>query len=208
MAGGARTEHLTETALPLSAGAVSPDADAALMARVKQGDREAFGTLVDRYKDQIVNYLARLTGSTDRAHDLAQETFLRLYRTAGRYEERGQLPALIYRIATNLVRSEERRARRVRFFSFDFNSHDRRDARPGPQAGLLRDEATERVSEALAALPLPFRVPLVLHEIEGWSVPEIAASIEVPEGTVKSRISRAKDKLRETLAPYWQGVSR
>src|SRR3954469_16440118 len=86
--------------------------DAELMARVREGDREAFTDLVERHKDAAVTYLVRLTADRDRAEDLAQETFLRLFRSAGEYVEQGYLRAFLFRIATNLVRSEERRARR------------------------------------------------------------------------------------------------
>ena len=88
--------------------------DADLMAQVRAGDREAFADLVDRHKDAVVNYLTRLTGNRDRAEDLGQETFLRLYRSAAGYVEQGYLRAYLFRIATNLVRSEERRERRQR----------------------------------------------------------------------------------------------
>src|SRR5436305_6881709 len=88
--------------------------DAELMARVRKGDREAFADLVDRHKDAVVSYVARLTADRDRAEDLAQETFLRLFRAAGEYTEQGYLRAFLFRIATNLVRSEERRAQPLR----------------------------------------------------------------------------------------------
>ncbi|HSM49843.1 MAG TPA: sigma factor, partial [Thermoanaerobaculia bacterium] len=86
--------------------------DAELMARIRKGDRGAFAALVDRYKDPLVSTLARLTGSRDRAEDLAQETFLRLFRGASRYVEQGRLRPFLFRIAVNLARGEERRRRR------------------------------------------------------------------------------------------------
>ncbi len=91
--------------------------DASLMERLRSGDREAFARLVDRHKDAVVSYLARLSGNRDRAEDLAQETFLRLYRSAPGYVERGYLRAFLFRIATNLLRSEERRERRLRLLA-------------------------------------------------------------------------------------------
>ena len=185
-------------------GAEGVASDAALMARVQAGDRKAFAEIVDRYKDRVLNYLTRLTGCRDRAEDLGQETFLRVFRSADRYEERGQLAALIFRIATNLVRTEERRERRARFFSFDFEKKDERTT-PSPQGDVLRDEALGRLSSAVAELPMHYRVPLVLHEVEGWTVPRIAEALECREGTIKSRISRGRQRLRETLAPYWNG---
>ncbi|MFP5289355.1 MAG: RNA polymerase sigma factor, partial [Thermoanaerobaculia bacterium] len=78
-----------------------PDLDAGLMDRVRSGDRDAFSDLVERHKDAVVNYVTRLTGNRDRAEDLAQETFLRLFRSAGGYTEQGLLRAYLFRIATN-----------------------------------------------------------------------------------------------------------
>ncbi|GAB4223785.1 MAG: sigma-70 family RNA polymerase sigma factor [Acidobacteriota bacterium] len=182
------------------------DADGRLMARVRAGDREAFAGLVERHKDALVGYLARLTGSVDRAHELAQETFVRLFQAASRYEERGQCQALIYRIATNLVRSEERRRRRWRFRSLDAEHVAELPApSDSPQRGVTREETRRVVARAVAELPVHYRVPLVLHEIEGWTVPRIAQTLSLREGTVKSRISRARARLRTRLEPFWNG---
>jgi RNA polymerase sigma-70 factor (ECF subfamily) len=177
--------------------------DAELMERLRSGDREAFGQLVDRHKDAVVSYLARLTGHRDRAEDLAQETFLRLYRSASGYVERGYLRAFLFRIATNLLRSEERRERRMRLFA-PFLAMDREEA-PSATSGLLRAEVQREVAGAIAALPLSYRVPLVLHELEGWSYAAIAAELACREGTVKSRIFRGRERLRRSLEPYWHG---
>jgi RNA polymerase sigma-70 factor (ECF subfamily) len=179
------------------------DADAELMARVREGDREALGRLVDRHKDAMVNYLARLAGSRDRAEELAQEAFLRLYRFAPRYREEGRLVPLLYRIATNLLRGEERRERRRRvlLLGMSRNGH----VPPAAQERLLRRELRERVGEAIGRLPLRFRVPLVLHGVEGWSYQAIADLLGCSEGTVKSRIHRGRERLRAALQPYWNG---
>jgi RNA polymerase sigma-70 factor, ECF subfamily len=212
--------------VPHGRGGAPGGEDAALMARVREGDREAFAELVDRHKDPLVGYLARLTGSPDRVQDLAQETFLRLYRAAGSYRERGQLAAFLYRIATNLVRSEARRERRWRLLAprlgvsgrlgqlgrlGPFGSGDRAggggavDGAHGVEAGdgprrLLRRELQRRLAGALAALPLELRAPLVLYEIEEWSQRDIARALGCREGTVKSRLFRARHRLREELA--------
>ncbi|HEX5761337.1 MAG TPA: sigma-70 family RNA polymerase sigma factor [Thermoanaerobaculia bacterium] len=187
------------------ARAVPGAGDDELMARVGEGDREAFVALVDRYKDPIVNYLARLAGDRDRAEDLAQETFLRLFRSAPRYSEQGQLRGYLYRIATNLVRSEARRARRLRLLQPLLDLAGRAAEPASSAAGLLRDELQRQVAAAVAELPLRWRVPLVLHEIEGWSYAAIAAQLDVREGTVKSRIHRGRRQLRRALEPYWNG---
>jgi len=179
------------------------ETDSALMAGVLGGDRGAFTRLVERHKDAVVNYLTRLTGDRDRAEDLAQETFLRLFRAAPGYREQGLLRAYLFRIATNLVRSEERRAKRLRLL-LPFLGGRRHDE-PAAVSGMLVQELHRQVAVALAKLPLRFRVPLVLHEIEGWSYADIAQELSCREGTVKSRIHRGRQHLRQRLEPYWNG---
>ncbi|MEM7048608.1 MAG: sigma-70 family RNA polymerase sigma factor [Acidobacteriota bacterium] len=176
------------------------------MAATRRGDLEAFGSIVDRYKDPLVNYLTRLAGCRQRAEDLAQDSFLRLFESARRYEERGCLKALLYRIAVNRLRSEERRFRRWRgiepMYGASANGHT-------PEAGdLLRDELQHQVQGAIADLPLKFRIPLVLHELEDWPYDAIADQLGCRVGTVKSRIFRARERLRRRLEPYWNGEAR
>jgi len=185
---------------PIQHGAPS---DADLMERVRGGDRDAFAGVVDLHKDAVVNYLARLTGDRDRAEDLAQEAFLRLWRSAGSYVEQGYLRAFLFRIATNLVRSEERREKRFRLLLPFLGRRDHDE--PAAPSGLLLQELHRKVAGAVAALPLRYRVPLVLHEIEGWSYVDIARELGCREGTVKSRIHRGRQHLRQKLEPYWQG---
>ena len=177
--------------------------DAELMARVREGDRDAFADLVDRHKDAVVSYLTRLTGHRDRAEDLAQETFLRLFRSARDYSEQGYLRAYLFRIATNLVRSEERRERRLRLLQPFLPREEH--AEPAAPNGLLRRELHREMAAAMAKLPLRYRVPLVLHEIEGWSYVDIAQEIGCREGTVKSRVHRGRQQLKQKLEPYWNG---
>jgi RNA polymerase sigma-70 factor, ECF subfamily len=178
--------------------------DAALMARVQDGDRHAFGQLVGRHECTVVNYLTRLTRDRGRAEELAQEAFLRLYERASHYQERGQLLPYLLRIASNLLRSEERRSRRWRTLSVLVGSSPA-PAEPSQERRLLSGEATRAVEEALAALPLRYRAPLVLREIEGLSYREIAIALQCREGTVKSRINRGRERLKALLLPYWQG---
>lgn len=178
--------------------------DAALMARMRTGDRDAFGRLIDRHKDAVFNYLARLSGNRDRAEDIAQETFLRLHRAAPTYLEQGHLRAFLFRIATNLLRSEERRERRLRLRLPLLGGAPPVEAAAAP-AGLLREEIHRQVAAALARLPLRFRLPLVLHEIEGWSYADVALHLRWREGTVKSRIHRGRRELKRALESYWIG---
>jgi len=194
----ARTLALTD------ASSVDEDSDAALMARVKMGDRDAFGDLVERYKHAVVNYLTHMARDRDRAEELAQEAFLRLYQKSSQYQERGQLRAYVLRIATNLLRSQERRSARWRVLRGRV-AVDEAAPDPSPQREALSSEATQQVARALESLPSRFRAPLVLREIEGLSYREIATTLRCREGTVKSRINRGREQLRVLLAPYWKG---
>jgi RNA polymerase sigma-70 factor, ECF subfamily len=180
---------------PLERVQLQEASDADLMARVRAGER---------HKDAVVNYLTRLTGSRDRAEDLGQETFLRLFRSAAGYVEQGYLRAYLFRIATNLVRSQERRERRQRLLlPLLGGEQDRSEA--SAHAGLLRQEMQRELNAAVALLPLRYRVPLVLHEIEGWSYADIAVELDCREGTIKSRIHRGRQSLKRQLETYWFG---
>ena len=181
--------------------------DDALMQRVAAGDREAFGVLVERHKDPLVAYLTRLCGSPPQADDLAQEAFLRLFEAAGRYREQGHLKAFLYRIATNLLRTEQRREarRRLLLTAFPLAALPLAEGRQ-IQEEVLATEAQRQVASAVAELPLRYRVPLVLAEVEGWNYADIAALLQCRPGTVKSRIHRGKQRLKERLAPYWHGA--
>ena len=180
------------------------ETDAVLMARVKQGDRDAFGDLVERHKNAVVNYLTHMARDRDRAEELAQEAFLRLYQKSSQYSERGQLLAYVLRIATNLLRSQERRSARWRNLRPHVVANEEAPD-PSPQREVLSSEATLEVARALESLPTRFRAPIVLREIEGLSYREIAAALGCREGTVKSRINRGREHLRVLLSPYWKG---
>lgn len=183
-----------------------PLTDGDLFQLAREGDPLAFGQLVDRHKDSLVNYLTRASGSRDRAEDLAQEAFLRLYERGQDYVEQGNLKAYLFSIATNLLRSQYRRERRWEVLRnvFPMFGEHRDGNHRSPQMRLLSRELVEHVEAALVRVPMRFRVPLVLSQIEGWSLREIAELLDVKEGTVKSRVHRGKGFLREQLEPYWR----
>jgi RNA polymerase sigma-70 factor (ECF subfamily) len=183
---------------------LSQASDADLIERVRSGQTAAFAEIIDRYKDPLVGYLVRMLGNRERAEDLAQDAFLRLYQRSGNYQERGQLKAYLFRIATNQLRSEERR--NLRWQKIRYLLRPRNGRGPTQERALLQEELERHLLEAIAALPLRYRTPLVLHEIEGWSYQAIAETLELSEGTVKSRIHRGRRLLRHRLAPYWQGA--
>ncbi len=178
--------------------------DDALMQRVREGDDDAFGEIVDRYKNPLVNYLTHLVRSRDRAEEIAQDAFVRLYRNAANYKEQDRLAPYLFRIATNLTVTEVRRAKRWTLLMPRLHASTSQST-PSPDANLITDEIQKQVNAALERLPLKFRAPLVLFEMEEWSYEAIAAALDVRIGTVKSRISRARDLLRRQLAPWWKG---
>lgn len=181
--------------------------DAELMARVSAGDHDAFAAIVDRHKDSLVNYLTHLTGNRDRAEEHAQAAFVRLYERVPRYREEGKLAPYLFRIATNLARSEAVRSRLRELLLLRFWS---RNGRTGdgdsPFGELQRRELQQEIAAALMSLPVAYRAAVVLREVEGWSYQEIAASLGCSEGTVKSRIARGREALRKRLRPWWNGV--
>jgi len=178
------------------------ETDDLLMVRTRQGDRASFDTLVIRHRDGLVNYLTHLTRSRDRAEELAQEAFIRLYEKSHRYKPQGRLAPYLYRIATNLFRSDTRRLKRWQLLVAGFLVSDS-SPQASPQNELLSCEIEDKVTVALSALPVSFRAAVILREIEGWSYEEIAQTLGCSLGTVKSRISRGRDILRTSLQGYW-----
>jgi RNA polymerase sigma-70 factor (ECF subfamily) len=181
------------------------DSDSQLFAEARSGDTEALACLVDRHKDRLVNYLSKLTGNRDRAEDVAQEAFLRLLERSSGYVERGKLQAYLYRIATNLVRSQGRREQRWRTVRTLFLHPNGHHSDPPQQSRLLQDELQDRLATALRKLPLRYRTAIVLSHVEGWSYRDISTLMGCREGTVKSRIFRARQLLQRELKPYLHG---
>ena len=173
-----------------------------------------FAAIVDDNQDLLVNYLTRLTGDRDRAEDLAQETFVRFYENRDRYRDEGLPRAYLLKMATNLLRDEQRRRGRwlglLPIFSLGGRSPDGAHTEQlprerDPQHQYLAGETQRTVQAALAELDLLHRAPLVLREIEGLAYHEIALILDCQEGTVKSRLHRARQALKEKLAPFWWG---
>jgi len=174
------------------------------MQRARGGDEDAFAEIVDRYKDSLLNYLTHLVRSRERAEEVAQDAFVRLYQNAAKYKEQERLGPYLFRIATNLVVSEARRQKRWSLLLPRLQAGTRQ-SEPPADAAVLVHEIQRQVHGALERLPLDFRAPLVLFELEEWSYEEIAQALELRLGTVKSRISRARELLRRHLAPWWMG---
>jgi RNA polymerase sigma-70 factor, ECF subfamily len=186
--------------------------DHALLEGTLAGDEDAFAELVSRYRNQITSYIYRMTNDYDGAVDLAQETFVRVYRAAGRYQNTYAFSTYIYRIATNLAISELRKRKRRRLVSLtgllvggegeEARDFDAPDERPLQDTNLVDTETRRVVQKAISTLPEKYRAPLVLRDVEGKSYDEIAQILSTSEGTVKSRINRARNFLREKMRNY------
>lgn len=189
-----------------------PTSDHALLEATRTGDEDAFAELVGRYRNQITSYIYRMTNDYDGAVDLAQETFVRLYRAVDRYQTSYAFSTYLYRIATNLAISELRKRKRRRlvsltgfFLSTDGGENcefDPADDRPLQDTALVADERRTAIQRAISTLPEKYRAPLILRDVEGKSYEEISRILQTSEGTVKSRISRARDFLREKMRAY------
>ena len=172
------------------------------------GNEQAFQLIVRRYTDPIVNYVNSMIGDYDMAVDLAQETFIRVFQNARRYERKYQFSTWIYRIATNLAIDEIRsRKRRGRFFFMNaFPNYERddikleiSDGKPAQDEVLCNRELRGTLTQAISCLPPKYRTVFILKEVHELSYPEIAEILDESEGTVKSRLHRAKLLLREKL---------
>lgn len=193
--------------------AVGEMTDHGLLEATKTGDDAAFAELVRRYRNQITNYVYRMTNDYDLGVDLAQETFMRVYAAADRYQTSYAFSTYIYRIATNLAISELRRRKRRRLVSLSSFFGERESPSDTceldiPDKGALQDvtfvedERRAAVARAIATLPEKYRAPLVLRDVEERSYDEIARILGMNEGTVKSRINRARTFLRDKLKAY------
>ena len=176
--------------------------DIVLMDRARNGDDAAFAELIDRYKDSLINYLRHLTRSHDRAEEIAHDAFVGLYRTRTRWKC-DSLGPYLFRIATNELISQIRRERRWRLLLPMLVATPREPERADRAA--FASEIQRKVHEALEALPVKLRAPLVLYEIEEWSYDDIARALGCRAGTVKSRIFRARAQMRKQLQPWWSG---
>lgn len=191
---------------------VSSATDHELVLAVGQGDEAAFQEIVQRYRSQIINFIYRMINDYDRAIDLSQETFLRIYTSANRYQATYSFSTYIYRIASNLAISELRQRKRRRWISFfsPFRGKDdeQEQEMDFPAQAPLQDEVmidTERrkaVATAIQSLPEKYRLTLVMRDVEGLSYEQIVDITGLSEGTVKSRINRARNLLKDKLQKY------
>jgi RNA polymerase sigma-70 factor (ECF subfamily) len=169
-------------------------------------DAQAFAHLVRRWERPVQNLCARMTGDVHRAEDLAQDIFARIFSKRAEYRPEAKFSTWLWRIALNrcydeLRREQLRRERSVAFDSEDdiFTALDAPAAEPGPDGAAMQREDAQRVREALLKLPETYRSVVVLRHYEALKFREIAQVLNIPEGTVKSRMAEAMTQLARLL---------
>ncbi len=190
--------------------AMSELTDEDVMERCAQGSELAFRALVQRYRGRIMNLVSRFINDRDRAEEISQEVFLRVFRNRERYRKSGKFSTWIFTIAVNLTKNEIRsRVRHKGTFSLDALEEDTGgqglpfpDANPLPDERMNAGEIRSKVAEALRKLPPRYREAVVLRDIEGLSYEEVGQILRIPGGTVRSRINRARLMLKERLRPH------
>ena len=181
---------------------VTPDLD--LIARARQGDLSAFNILVERYQTGVYNLCLRMMGAPAPAEDAAQEAFISAYRSLDRFRG-GSFRAWLFRIAANACYDELRRRKARPATSLDRSSDederpiDPPDTAPAMEERAANTELRRALQDALAQLPHEQRLAVVLCDVQGFDYAEIAETMRVSLGTVKSRISRARSHLRVIL---------
>ncbi len=178
-----------------------------LVRLAKAGDQDAFSELVQANQNKIYSLCVRMTGNPEDGADLAQEAFLRAWRSLPSFQEQSSFSTWLYRLANNLcidfLRRETRRRTAITTVALegdeDTPAPEVPDHRPSPERELERKDLRAAVAHGLARLSDEHRQVLVLREIEGLSYEEIGAYLDLEQGTVKSRIARARMALRKIL---------
>lgn len=173
-------------------------ADYNLMYKIRAGDMVAFNKMALKYKDRLMNVIFRMVNSTEEAEDIVQDTFLRVYQHRDSFDFRHCFSTWIYTIALNLARNELRKRKRFKFLDiFDLQG---KEAEIAVQP-KLPSNLSGAIEKALATLPEKYKTAFVLRDVQELAYNEIAKILNIPLGTVKSRVNRARAMLREKLRP-------
>jgi RNA polymerase sigma-70 factor (ECF subfamily) len=189
------------------------DPDAALMLRVKRGDRAAFAELVDKYKQPVMNFVYRSLRDEAESEDVAQNVFLQVYKSRARYVRTAKFTTWLFTIARNLCLNELRRRSRHPAESIE-EAHVEHEDQPrqqyedkahiAPPEKLLHGELAQKIEEALAELPENQRTAILLCRQDELSYEEIAEVLDCSLSATKSLIHRGRATLKEKLKPYLQ----
>jgi RNA polymerase sigma-70 factor (ECF subfamily) len=186
--------------------ATKPDkvTDETLIAQFQKGNVQAFDVLVRRYKDQLLNYVFRFVGNRVDAEDIVQETFLRVYKNKHYYKEIAKFSTWVYTIAGNLAKTELRRRKRRKIFSVSNFVNDERDfdipdTAHNPEKEVDSSMKDDVIQRTIEKLPPKFKEVILLRDVQGFAYEEISQILNIPLGTVKSRVNRGRLKLQEDL---------
>ena len=180
------------------------DPDRELVRRWQSGESQAFEKLVRRHQTRVFRLLLRMLGDREEAEDVAQETFLSLHRHGHRFRGEARFSTFVYRVAANAALNRRRtlgrrRARIEGLAARQAAGDDLPSAPPSPEDATAKRELAVQVRAALQLIAPPLRMPLLLYDLEDLSYAEIARVLDLAEGTVKSRIHRARRALRDEL---------
>jgi RNA polymerase sigma-70 factor (ECF subfamily) len=168
-----------------------------LVERCRSGDERAFQELVDRYKDLVFALIARTVQDRSRAEDLAQDVFLRIHRGLPYFRGEARLSTWIYRIVANVCLQDHGRAPRLPTSSID--DHRGAQAASASDRQFTDFEVRDRLEKAIARLPSNYRLLIAAHYLRGVQYDELAEALQLPLGTVKTQLYRAKQQLRRLL---------
>lgn len=194
--------------VPIASGPADGPDDFALMRRVRDGDLAAFELLVERHQHSVVGTAGKMLGGHGDAEDIAQQVFVRVWKSASRYEPTAKFTTWLMTITRNLVFNEMRRLQRARTVPLERQDEDgpelqwadeRADA---PSETLLKGELQEAVDRAIAALPEAQRTAIVLRRYENMPYEDIAVVLRTSVPAVKSLLFRARAELKESLRRY------
>jgi len=174
--------------------------DIDLLHRVKNGDQYAYTVIVERYRKQVAKTVFGMLGNTAEADDVGQDVFIRFYHSIDGFRGESSLGTYLTRIAINLSLNELKRRKRKAFFFFqkEDGSHMEIDVEDETRMDEEHDN-NELVEKALSELEPKFRTVVILRLIQGYSTRETAEMLDLPQGTVLSRLARAQDKLKEVI---------
>ena len=181
-----------------------------LMARIAEGDEDAFEILVNRHQTSVLNLIYRFIGDRTQAKDFAQEVFIRVWQAAKTYKPEAKFTTWIYRITANLCFNELKSVRRKQWFSFNWSDEHGEhtieetlsDSRPSAEDLLLQKERSRQISDALQSLPEHQRMAMILRRYDDLSYQEIGQIIGCSVSAVESLLVRGKRSLQEKLKNY------
>jgi RNA polymerase sigma-70 factor, ECF subfamily len=186
--------------------AATLDFDAELMVRVKEGDGASFAVLLEKHRSSVIHFLYRMVQNQAVAEELAQEVFLRVYRSRGTYEPTAKFTTWLFRIATHLALNSLRDGRNERLqerLDSDAGEPAARqvsDRRPSVEAVMVNEVRTEEIRQAVARLPEKQRAAVLMHKYQEMEYSQIAKILNCSESAVKSLLFRAYETLRARLA--------